>query len=83
MLIDIGMPNMNGYDTARQIRAQSWGKMLVLAALTGWGQDADRQKSQEAGFDYHFVKPIEPAALGKLLASVNGPEPIESKSLSI
>jgi PAS domain S-box-containing protein len=69
ILLDIGMPKLNGYDTARKIREQSWGKYILLVALTGWGQDDDRRKSQEAGFDAHMVKPIEQAALAKLLAS--------------
>ena len=70
MLLDIGMPRLNGYDTAKQIRQQPWGKRIVLVALTGWGQDEDRRKSQDAGFDSHMVKPIEPAALEKLLANL-------------
>jgi CheY-like chemotaxis protein/anti-sigma regulatory factor (Ser/Thr protein kinase) len=68
MLLDIGMPNLNGYDTARRIRAQPWGKGIVLAALTGWGQDEDKRRTREAGFDHHFVKPVESAVLQKLLA---------------
>jgi len=68
MLLDIGMPRLNGYDTARQIRAEPWGKNIMLVALTGWGQEEDRRKSHEAGFDAHIVKPIDPAALEKLLA---------------
>ena len=69
IFLDIGMPKLNGYETARQIRQQPWGKHVVLIALTGWGQDEDRRKSQEAGFDSHIVKPIELAALTKLLAA--------------
>jgi CheY-like chemotaxis protein len=65
------MPKLNGYDTARRIREQPWGKRVVLVALTGWGQDEDRRMSQAAGFDLHVVKPIEPAELKKLLASSN------------
>ena len=68
ILLDIGMPRLNGYDTARLIRSEAWGRGVVLVALTGWGQDDDRRKSQEAGFDRHLVKPVEPAALEKLLA---------------
>lgn len=69
ILLDIGMPNLNGYDTARRIRQQAWGKNITLVALTGWGQDEDRRKSQEAGFDLHMVKPIDPKDLEKLLAT--------------
>jgi CheY-like chemotaxis protein len=67
VLLDIGMPGLNGYDTARRLREQPWGRDIVLVALTGWGQNEDRQRSQAAGFDDHVVKPIEPAALEKLL----------------
>ena len=69
ILLDIGMPKLNGYDTARQIRQQSWGQQVTLVALTGWGQDEDRRKSQEAGFDAHMVKPIQLQDLEQLLAS--------------
>jgi PAS domain S-box-containing protein len=68
MLLDLGMPRLNGYDAARKIREQPWGKDLVLVALTGWGQDSDRARSREAGFDHHLVKPVEPATLERLLA---------------
>jgi CheY-like chemotaxis protein len=69
ILLDIGMPKLNGYDTARQIRLQSWGKHVTLVALTGWGQEEDRRKTREAGFDSHMVKPIQVPDLEKLLAS--------------
>jgi CheY-like chemotaxis protein len=69
-LLDLGMPKLNGYDAARRIRQQPWGQGLVLIALTGWGQEEDMQRSQEAGFDYHLVKPVELAALEKLLAGL-------------
>jgi PAS domain S-box-containing protein len=69
VLLDLGMPRLNGFDTARQLRAQPWGENVLLVALTGWGQEEDRRKSQEAGFDMHIVKPIAPAALEKLLAT--------------
>jgi CheY-like chemotaxis protein len=65
------MPKLNGYDTARRLRTQPWGRNITLIALTGWGQDEDRQQSQAAGFNFHLVKPIEPAALEKLLAEVH------------
>ena len=70
ILLDIGMPRLNGYDTARRIRGQPWGKNTVLVALTGWGQEEDRQKSHDAGFDTHMVKPVDLAALEKLLANL-------------
>jgi PAS domain S-box-containing protein len=68
-LLDIGMPKLNGYDAARRIRAQPWGKGVLLVALTGWGQEEDRQRSLEAGFDTHLVKPVSIPALEKLLAT--------------
>jgi signal transduction histidine kinase len=66
-LLDIGMPLLDGYEVARRIRAQSWGQHVTLLALTGWGQQADRQRSQEAGFDLHLVKPVDPEKLAQLL----------------
>jgi CheY-like chemotaxis protein len=70
VLMDLGMPRMNGYEAARHIRAQDWGKRMMLVALTGWGQDEDRRRTKEAGFDHHLVKPAEPAELQKLFAEV-------------
>jgi PAS domain S-box-containing protein len=67
VLLDIGLPKLNGYDVARRIREQPWGRDVVLVALTGWGQDEDRRLSQEAGFNFHIVKPVELASLEKLL----------------
>ena len=68
VLLDIGLPELNGFDTARRIREQPWGKNIVLVALTGWGQEEDRRKSKDAGFDHHMVKPVDLVALKKLLA---------------
>jgi signal transduction histidine kinase/DNA-binding response OmpR family regulator len=68
VLLDIGMPGMNGYDAAQKIREQPWGREMVLVALTGWGQDDDRRRSREAGFNFHMVKPVDPAGLERLLA---------------
>jgi CheY-like chemotaxis protein len=68
VLLDIGLPNLSGYDAARRIRKQPWGKDMVLIALTGWGQEEDRQRSREAGFNEHMVKPVDHVALMKLLA---------------
>jgi CheY-like chemotaxis protein len=71
MLLDLGMPRLNGYDAARKIREQPWGRNMVLVALTGWGQESDRARSREAGFDHHLVKPVEPATLERLLAETS------------
>ena len=68
ILLDIGMPRLNGYEAARRIREQQRHKGLTLVALTGWGQEEDRRRSEEAGFDSHLVKPVDLAALTKLLA---------------
>jgi PAS domain S-box-containing protein len=67
VLMDLGMPNMNGYEAARRIRQQPWGRELVLVATTGWGQEEDRRRTAEAGFNRHLVKPIEAAMLRRLL----------------
>jgi DNA-binding response OmpR family regulator len=69
-VLDIGMPRLNGHEACRRIREQPWGKAVYLIALTGWGQEDDRRRTEEAGFDHHLVKPVEPAELVKLLASL-------------
>jgi PAS domain S-box-containing protein len=68
-LIDIGMPKVNGYDVCRHIRQQPWGKDSVLVAMTGWGQEEDKRRAMEAGFDHHILKPADTAELLQLLAS--------------
>ncbi len=70
VLLDIGMPLADGYEVARQIRRQPWGRDMVLIALTGWGQESDRRRSQEAGFNNHLTKPVDPDVLDELLARV-------------
>jgi len=75
ILLDIGLPKLNGYEACRRIREQPWGRNMVLVALTGWGQEEDRQKSREAGFDGHIVKPVDHAALTKLLAETGASAP--------
>jgi signal transduction histidine kinase len=70
MLCDIGLPGLNGYETCRRIREQPWGRGMVLIALTGWGQEEDKCRSKEAGFNFHMVKPVDPDALEKLLAGL-------------
>jgi CheY-like chemotaxis protein len=67
VLLDIGLPLLDGYAAARAIREQPWGKGMTLIAVTGWGQDHDRMLSQEAGFDAHLVKPLDHGELQKLL----------------
>jgi CheY-like chemotaxis protein len=67
-LLDIGMPKLDGYEVARSIRAQPWGRRITLVALTGWGQESDRRRSTEAGFDSHLVKPLDLDKLTELLA---------------
>ena len=62
-VIDIGMPDMTGYDVAERIRHEAWGEDMTLIALTGWGQDTDRRRAFAAGFDHHCTKPIDPAVL--------------------
>ncbi len=71
ILLDIGLPRMDGYEVARAIRQKPWGRSVVLIAITGWGQEGDRLRSREAGFDHHLVKPVDPAGLMELLASLH------------
>jgi CheY-like chemotaxis protein len=71
VLLDIGLPKMNGYEVARHIRKQPWGKGMALIALTGWGQEEDKRRALEAGFDHHLTKPVEAVALEKLLSRMN------------
>jgi CheY-like chemotaxis protein len=68
VLLDLGMPKLDGYETARRLREEPWGKAMVLAALTGWGQEEDKRRTKEAGFNHHFVKPVEARVLQQLLA---------------
>jgi CheY-like chemotaxis protein len=70
VLLDIGMPGMDGYEVARRIRAQRPGPRPTIVALTGWGQEQDRRDAREAGFDHHLVKPAEIDALKALLTSL-------------
>jgi signal transduction histidine kinase len=70
ILLDIGLPKLNGYDVCRRIRAHLWGRQVAMVALTGWGQEEDRNRSREAGFDGHLVKPVDYRALMELLDSL-------------
>jgi CheY-like chemotaxis protein len=69
ILLDIGMPGMDGYEVARRVRAGPNGESVLLIALTGWGQEEDRRRTAEAGFDHHIVKPPDADALAALLSS--------------
>jgi PAS domain S-box-containing protein len=70
VLLDIGLPRMNGYEAAKRIREQSGSDEVAIVALTGWGQEKDKQLASEAGFDHHLTKPVEPATLTNLLAAI-------------
>jgi signal transduction histidine kinase len=69
VVLDVGMPKLDGCEVARRIRAETWGRDAVLVALTGWGQEVDRRRSREAGFDMHLVKPVDPATLCDMLVT--------------
>jgi len=69
VLMDIGLPGMNGYEVARRIREQPRFRDVLLVAQSGWGQEEDRQRSQEAGFDFHLVKPATLGEIEKVLAT--------------
>ena len=75
VLMDLGMPKMDGYEAARRIRAEPWGGARFLVALTGWGADDDRERTRAAGFDRHLVKPVDPAALTTLIAELPAASP--------
>ena len=70
ILLDIGLPKLNGYEVAQRIRENAWGESMFLIAVTGWGQEEDRQRSSEVGLNVHMVKPVEPAALERLLSEL-------------
>ena len=74
VILDIRMPKRNGFEACRWIREQPWGKAMVLIALSGWGTEDDRRRTEEAGFDHHLVKPVAPDVLFALIA----PRPLQS-----
>ncbi len=75
ILLDIGLPHMNGYEAARHIRQQAWSKDTTLIALTGWGQERDKRRAMEVGFDHHLTKPVDPDALTMLIDSLHQAPP--------
>src|SRR5690606_25278678 len=68
LLLDLGMPKLDGYETCRRIRKSPWGKGVAIYAVTGWGQASDRKRTREAGFNAHLVKPVSLAAIQELIA---------------
>jgi CheY-like chemotaxis protein len=73
VVLDIGLPNLDGYEVARRIRAMPGGADKLLLAVTGWGQDEDKQLAREAGFDRHLTKPVDSAYLASLIAVAEWP----------
>lgn len=70
VLLDIGLPKLNGYEVAQRLRQSEWGAAMFLVAITGWGQDEDRRRSADVGMNLHLVKPVEPGALDRVLADL-------------
>ncbi len=71
ILMDVGMPRLDGLEATRRLRATDWGRRAAIVALTGWGQESDKRRSRDAGADDHLVKPVDPEALQKVLALVD------------
>jgi CheY-like chemotaxis protein len=82
VLMDIGLPGMDGYEVAKMLRRQEGCDKLMLVAMTGYGQDEDRRRAREAGFDHHLVKPVDPDVLQGLLASLQLPHPPGARVVS-
>jgi CheY-like chemotaxis protein len=72
VILDIGMPDISGYEVARRIRAEPWEHGVLLIALTGWGQEHDKARANAAGFDHHLTKPVDPDHVEKLLQDFFG-----------
>ena len=81
VLLDIGLPRLDGHEVCRRVREQPWGKNIVMIALTGWGQEDDRRRSEEAGFNGHLVKPVDYDRLLELLSSLTDGADAQRKSL--
>jgi CheY-like chemotaxis protein len=69
-LLDIGMPQLSGYEVAGRLRQREWGRAATLVAITGWGQEDDKQQASQAGFDHHLTKPVDPKQLQPLIESL-------------
>jgi CheY-like chemotaxis protein len=70
---DIGLPGLDGYAVARRLRAEDWGQHVTLVAVTGYGREEDRRRAEAAGFDMHFVKPADPAAIVRMFRDLGLP----------
>ena len=70
VLLDIGLPKLDGYEVAERLRAEEGGAKMVLVAITGWSQDEEKVRAQEAGFDHHLTKPVDPHEIESIIASV-------------
>ncbi len=77
-LLDLGLPLLSGYDVARRLRGETWGRDLRLIAVTGWGQEGDRARSRDAGFDEHLTKPVDPEVLIEAILHETTPAPSAS-----
>lgn len=75
MILDVGMPKLDGYEAARRVREQSWGREVLLVAMTGWGREDDHRRSEESGFDRHFTKPADMSEIQQVLAAFEGAAP--------
>jgi CheY-like chemotaxis protein len=75
VLLDLGMPRLDGYATCRRIREQPWGADMLIVALSGWAQEQDRSKGKAAGFDAHLAKPVQLSAIEELLAELSAKAP--------
>jgi CheY-like chemotaxis protein len=70
VLLDIGLPKLDGYEVGRRLRGQPWGKGCMLVAMTGWGQDEDKLRALQSGFDRHMTKPVDIVQLSEVLAEL-------------
>jgi CheY-like chemotaxis protein len=79
ILVDLGLPDLDGYEFARVVRSSRGGDAIALVAITGYGQPHDRRRAQEAGFDAHLTKPVDPGELARVLLSVKeaAPRPVD------
>src|SRR5207237_10803449 len=74
-ILDVGMPDMTGYEVARRIRQQAWGRNVLLVAVTGWGQGDDKERAKAAGFDHHLTKPVNAEQVEQVLVAAVRPAP--------